>query len=197
MSNLNKKLFLWLLLGISVLIWIGLAGVRSIAWTDLVRLLKLFPTVVAIDCLMVGLFVKWFWKWHLLYPWLVPFPNLNGTWTGEIRSSYKDAMTQQKLAVVAATLSVRQTFADISCVMETAEMRSASALCGFDLNPDKQQRQLAYIYCSRPKLSVSDRSPMHDGAVVFDVIGEPPTKLSGRYWTTRGTSGDVELTRQS
>jgi hypothetical protein len=196
-SNLNKKLFTWLLVGISVLVWVALACVRSVASTDLTGLLKLFPMVVAVDCMVIGLFVKWFWKWHMLYPWLVPFPNLNGIWSGEIRSSYKDPTTCETRPAFGATLSVRQTFVEISCAMETAEMRSFSALCGFDLNSDKQQRQLAYIYCSRPKLSIADRSPMHDGAVVFDIMGDPPTKLSGRYWTTRGSTGNIELTRQS
>lgn len=195
MSNLNKKLFIWLLLAVSVFVWIALAGIQAIQLNDLRALLRLFPTVVAIDSAVVGVFVKWMWKWQLFHPWLVPFPDLSGAWKGEIRSNYNETASRETHTPISATLSVRQTFIEISCVMETAEMRSASALCAFDIVPDQQQRQLAYIYCSRPKLSLIEKSAMHDGAAVFDIAGEPATRLSGRYWTTRGTSGDIEFRR--
>jgi hypothetical protein len=195
MRNLNTKWFIWILLSISLLVWIALACIQSIRSPDLPGLLRLFPTVVAIDCAVVGLFVKWLWKWRLLHPWLVPFPDLSGAWTGEIRSSYNDTTSTETPAPIPATLCVRQTFVQISCVMETAEMRSASALCTFDLDPDRQQRQLGYIYCSRPKLGLAEKSAMHDGAAIFDILDEPATKLSGQYWTTRGTRGDIELRR--
>jgi SMODS-associating 2TM, beta-strand rich effector domain len=196
MRNLNKTLFIWLLLIASVCVWIALAWIRSIASSDLFGLLKLLPTVVAVDCVLIGLFVKWGWRWRLLHPWLVPFPNLNGVWKGEINSTYEAHTPGEKIVGLAATLTIHQTFTNVSCVMETAEMRSNSALAGFDLNPEGQQKQLVYVYCSRPKLIVSERSPMHDGAVVFDIIGRPPTKLSGHYWTTRNTRGDIELKRR-
>jgi len=196
MKNLNKTLFVWLLLGMSLCIWVALAWIRSIGPTDVADLLKLLATVVGADCVLIGLFAKWGWRWRLLYPWLVPFPNLNGVWEGEIHSTYKDADTRRSTAPVAATLTIHQTFIDISCVMQTAEMRSTSALAGFDLDAEKQQKQLVYLYCSRPKLTVADRSPMHDGAVVFDIVDDPPTKLLGRYWTSRGTVGEIELSRR-
>jgi hypothetical protein len=196
MKNLNKMVFIWLLLGASLCIWIALAWIHSIGSTDLPGLVKLLPSVVAADCVAIGLFAKWGWRWRFLYPWLVPFPNLNGVWEGEINSTHKGAETGQSLAPIAATLAIRQTFTDISCVMQTAEMRSTSALAGFDLDVEKQQKQLVYLYCSRPKLTVAERSPMHDGAVVFDIIDNPPRKLSGRYWTTRGTAGEIELIRR-
>jgi SMODS-associating 2TM, beta-strand rich effector domain len=197
MKNLNKTLFIWLLLVTSLCVWFALARIHSIRSADLVGQLKLLSTVVVVDCILIGLFVKWGWRWRLLHPWLVPFPNLNGVWKGEIHSTYKDANTGQSVAGLAATLTIRQTFTDISCVMETAEMRSTSSLADFDLNPEKQQKQLVYVYCSRPKLTVSQRSPMHDGAVVFDIVNEPATRLSGRYWTARGTRGEIELKRRS
>jgi hypothetical protein len=196
MRNLNKSLFVWLLLATSICVWITLAWIRSIASSDVVGLLKLLPSVVAVDCVLIGLFVKWGWRWRLLYPWLVPFPNLNAVWKGEINSTYEGRTPAERIAGLAAMLTIHQTFTNVSCVMETAEMRSSSALAGFDLNPERQQKQLVYVYYSRPKLTVSERSPMHDGAVVFDIIGSPPTKLSGHYWTTRNTRGDIELTRR-
>ncbi len=196
MKNLNKTLFVWLLLVISICAWAGLVWICSIKASDVPALLKLLPTVVAIDCVSIGVFAKWVWRWRLFYPWLVPFPDLDGLWEGEIQSTYEDAATGEKVAPVRTTITIRQSFTDISCVMETAEMRSTSALAGFDLDRQQQRKQFAYVYCSRPKLTVAQSNPMHDGAAVFDIMGEPPSRLSGRYWTTRGTVGEIELERR-
>jgi hypothetical protein len=40
---------------------------------------------------------------------------------------------------------------------------------------------------------VTDRSPTHDGTIVFSIIGKPVKKLSGHYWTSRKTTGKIEL----
>jgi hypothetical protein len=193
MRNLNKTLFVWLLLATTVCVWIALAAIRSVASSDPAGLLRLLPTVVVIDCGLIGLFVKWGWRWRLLYPWLVPFPDLNGMWKGTLHSTYVDPKTGERAALIKATLAVRQTFTDISCVMRTDEMTSSSGLAGFVLDKEQQQKQLVYTYCSRPKLTLAERSTMHDGTIVFDIVGDPPARLSGHYWTTRGTAGEAEL----
>jgi hypothetical protein len=196
-KNLNKTLFVWLLLATSVCAWIALVWLRSIDASDVAALLRPLPTVVAVDCVLIGLFTKWAWRWRLFYPWLVPFPDLSGVWEGQLQSSYKDTATGDNTVPIPATLTIRQSFTSISCVMQTEEMRSTSALAEFDLDTEQQRRQLVYVYCSRPKLTVAERSAMHDGAVVFNILGKPPTQLSGRYWTTRGTVGEIKLERRS
>jgi len=39
-----------------------------------------------------------------------------------------------------------------------------------------------------------DRSPVHEGSIVFDIIGDPVTKLKGQYWTARKSTGEVVMT---
>lgn len=73
-------------------------------------------------------------------------------------------------------------------------MASYSYIEGFTLDRDKQVRQLAYSYTSKPKPSVKERSTPHDGTIVFDLIGTPVSKLEGRYWTDRETTGEITLT---
>lgn len=195
MINLNKTLFVWILVGLSVLIWAVLANIYSIRLNQLLPRLQLLPTVITVDCVIAAVFAKWIWKWPLLYPWLVPFPNLNGIWKGEIQSTYDQQGSSGDRHSIAAILNIRQTFLTISCVMTTAEMRSTSIHAAFEVNREQQQEQLVYVYCSRPKMTVADRSAMHDGSVVLDVVGNPPARLIGCYWTTRGTAGDIELKR--
>ncbi len=78
-------------------------------------------------------------------------------------------------------------------VLRTAEMRSDSYSEGFQINADRQIRTLAYLYSSRPRQTVSDRSTPHDAGVVLDAIEKPHRKLTGRYWTERHTTGEMEF----
>jgi hypothetical protein len=47
------------------------------------------------------------------------------------------------------------------------------------------------VYRNEPKLSVRDRSPIHYGAIVLDVQGDPVKSLAGYYWTDRNTRGEL------
>ena len=64
----------------------------------------------------------------------------------------------------------------------------------FWIDNDEQVRRLAYCYTSVPSVLTPDRSQPHDGAMLFEIIGEPAQKLRGNYWTTRKTTGEVTLT---
>jgi hypothetical protein len=47
------------------------------------------------------------------------------------------------------------------------------------------------VYRNEPKLSVRDRSPIHYGAIVLDVQGDPVKELAGCYWTDRNSRGEL------
>ena len=63
----------------------------------LFNFLKPITTVVTLDTIVMFLFTKLVWKWKLLYSWLVPFPNLNGTWKGEIKTNWIDEKQEKNL----------------------------------------------------------------------------------------------------
>jgi len=50
------------------------------------------------------------------------------------------------------------------------------------------------VYRNEPKIQVRDRSPIHYGAFMLDVQGNPIDALEGVYWTDRETRGDMKLT---
>ena len=77
--------------------------------------------------------------------------------------------------------------------MRTEEMTSYSYAEDFILDKEKQIKKLVYSYTSQPNLSVADRSAIHQGTMVFNIIGDPTTKLKGEYWTARKTTGEIEL----
>lgn len=193
MKNLNLKPFLFILLAFSGMVWFGLATASGLNMQNIVDFMRPIPKVVTADLLLVGLFMKWLWRWKPLHGWLVPFPDLNGTWQGYIQTNWKDAEGKTP-GPIPAILTIKQTFGRLSCVMRTGEMESNSYLEGFCIDKDAQVRRLCYSYTSKPKTALRDRSTPHDGTMLFNIIGTPVLKLEGEYWTQRQTTGSVKLT---
>lgn len=193
MRNLNLKPFLFILLGFSGVLWFIAAKASGLNLANFLDFIKPIPLVVTLDLVVVGIFLKWIWRWRWLQGWLIPFPDLNGTWQGQIQTNWKNdqGITPCPILVI---LTIKQTFGRISCVMRTDEMESYSYVEGFCIDKERQVRQLCYSYTSKPKTSLRDRSTPHDGTILFKIIGKPVYKLEGEYWTERNTTGSVELT---
>ena len=192
MKNLNLQPFLFILLGFSGLVWFLIATTSGLNMKNLLDFMRPVPNVVTADLLFVALFTKWGWRWKLLQDWLVPYPDLNGTWQGTIQTHWKDADGNTP-GPISAVVTIRQTFGQVSCVMRTAEMESHSYAEGFCIDQERQVRQLCYSYTSKPKVSLRNRSTPHDGTILFNIIGKPVHKLEGEYWTQRKTTGTVAL----
>lgn len=193
MRNVTFKNSLYLLIGFSAVAWISLAYISGLALSNIKNFLGFVPKVVSIDLLVVALFAKWGWKLKIFRGWLVPFPNLNGTWVGFIYSDWKNPKTGEKVPPIPVMLTVNQSFFHISCMMRTGEMESSSYSEGFLIDPERQIKNVAYSYGSRPRLSLNERSIPHDGTAVFKIIENPKQKLVGRYWTERLTKGEIIL----
>lgn len=196
MRNLNTKPFIGLLAVLSVVVLVVAAALQGFELKSFWALARVVPTVITIDWLAYLAFTRWAWRWSFWRGWLVPFPDLNGTWEGHINSKWKGPQGEIA-APIPAILTVRQRFNHISCVMRTGEMTSYSYVEGFCIEPDNQVRRLAYSYSSKPNLDVRHRSPLHDGTMLLDLIGDPVRKLQGEYWTQRGTVGTVTLRLKS
>lgn len=193
MKNLNLKPFLFILLVFSGLVWFGVATASGLSMQNLFDFMRPIPKVVSADLLLIGVFMKWLWRWKRLQGWLIPFPDLNGTWQGYIQTNWKDAEGETPVPIP-TMLTVKQSFGRMSCVMRTGEMESHSFLEGFCIDKDAQVRRLCYSYTSRPKAALRDRSTPHDGTMLFNIIGNPVHKLEGEYWTQRHTTGSITLT---
>jgi SMODS-associating 2TM, beta-strand rich effector domain len=193
MRNLNLKPFLFILLFFSGIVWFIVATASGFDMKNLIDFMRPIPLVVTADVILLGFFVKRLWRWKFFQGWLVPFPDLNGTWEGQIQTSWKDA-EERTPGPIPVILTIKQTFMNISCVMRTAEMTSHSYVEGFWLEEEKQIRQLCYSYTSKPKTGLRDRSTPHDGTILFNIIGQPVAKLEGEYWTQQQTTGTVTLT---
>lgn len=149
-----------------------------------------FSTVVGVLLLLLVAFDLWAWRLRVLHGWFVPRPDLRGTWRVELQSDWKNPETNRVGDPIVAYLVVRQTFSTLSVRMLTSE--SASELVAVEINKASDGTyRLAAVYRNEPKLSVRERSPIHYGAIVLDVQGDPVTDLVGYYWTDRNSRGEL------
>lgn len=194
MQNLNFRIYGWisaLISGLVVLAYVKGVGV-SLADTKVVW--GVVSTLATVNFFFFFVFSKWLWKWRFLQDWLVPFPNLNGVWEGELVSTWVNPATGNGIAPIPARLTIRQTFTSISCVIQTGEMKSHSFCASFHLLPDSQIKRLVYTYASDPKPTVQDRSNRHYGTAMLDILLDEKKKtLHGGYWSDRKTTGEMSL----
>jgi hypothetical protein len=131
-----------------------------------------FSTVVGVLLILLAIFDLWAWRLRVLRGWFVPRPDIRGTWQIELHSNWKDPITSEGIAPISAYLAVRQTFSTLSLRMVTAE--SSSELVSGDITKAADGTyRLGAVYRNEPKLNVRDRSPIHYGAIVLDVQGDP------------------------
>jgi SMODS-associating 2TM, beta-strand rich effector domain len=149
-----------------------------------------FSTVVGVVLLLLVAFDLWAWRWRMLHGWFVPRPDVRGTWRVELRSEWKNPETGQTIAPIAAYMVVRQTFSTLSVRMLTEESLSELVAAEISKATDGTYR-IAAVYRNEPALSVRHRSPIHYGALVLDVQGDPVVSLAGHYWTDRNTRGEI------
>jgi hypothetical protein len=193
MKNLELKSSVYVLISISAVVWFGFAWQLGFNLSTAKDFFGLIPKVVTIDLVIIFLFIRWGWRFSFFRGWLVPFPNLHGSWMGSIYSDWVNPETGESVPPIPVMLTVNQSFSHISCLIHTAEMKSYSYAEGFNIDADKQLKQLAYIYSSKPRICLNQRSLPHDGAMVIDIVEKPVLKLKGRYWTERNTKGEIML----
>jgi predicted pore-forming effector associated with SMODS systems len=196
MKNINEEALHWVQALAFIVLWLLFSlvtGEHEISW----KLLAELPHVVAVYAILAVVFVKWGWRLKFFHPWLVPFPNLQGTWEGEIKSTWVNPETGQSVPPIPSTLTIRQTFSSIACVLRTAESESESTAAQLSEAEGTGVVRLHYTYANRPQAGVRHRSEMHDGAAVLTLTvkqGEPQS-LEGPYWTSRRTTGDMKFSR--
>jgi hypothetical protein len=193
MKNINLKNSLYIFVSLTIGLFFLLASLQGMPEFSLKNVIKLISQIVTISTLIIGFFIKVLWKCRIFKGWLVPFPNLNGTWKGFIHSTWTDPITNERPNPIPAIVTIHQSFSNISCAMRTAEMNSISIVSDFYLDSENQIKKLYYSYDSNPLQTVKERSPQHCGTMAFNIIEELNMKLNGEYWTGRKTTGEIVM----
>ncbi len=192
LNYLNKKIYVGILAIVSIVIYLVVIWALPVSEGLLFNNVKAISTTISVDGVFIWFFTKYIWKWRYLHGWLVPFPDLNGTWRGEIKSTWIDPVSKQRPNPIPVILTVNQSFLSVSCVMRTEEMESYSFISDFIVDKEKQILKIIYSYDSIPKQTVKDRSPQHYGTIIFNITNSNST-LTGDYWTGRKSTGSIQL----
>jgi len=117
------------------------------------------------------------------------FPDLNGTWAGEIITSDEKR--------IAAKAVIRQTFLQMQIDIHTETSKSIT----LETTPATEggQCKVYYLYKSIPK---ELKWPEYKGATTFDIRtvvdgSEKRLELSGTYFTSRGSVGRISFRQES
>lgn len=165
------------------------SGELNVGW------LRFFSAGVFVATLFLAAWDLWIWRLPIAQH--VPgVPRcVRGTWKGTLTSFWQDPATGERVAPKTAYLVIRQTSTLVSAKLLTDESKSSSSLASVSV-PDGTA-VLDYLYLNRPKASVEDRSRMHHGSTVLDIVGNPAKRLDGRYWTDRDSRGELLFTERS
>lgn len=196
MKNIKEQAQIWVHFGGPFLIWVALLLFTSSELKINAEALKKLPDAVTIYVIILFVFTKWAWKWPVFRGWLVPFPNLQGTWEGTLKSTWKNE-EGETLPPIPMILVIKQTFSSISCVLYTQESNSYSTTAQINEDDSSGVLRLTYNYTNRSQATIRDRSPIHDGAAILRISEKPELCLEGEYWTSRQTTGDIKLTFKS
>ena len=194
MITYNVRIFAFAILGLAfgtyIILFLITQDLKSI---DFQKALSHISTTISINIVIWILFIRWGWKLKIFYPWLVPFPNLSGQWTGFIKSNWKE----KSLEPIATEVTIIQTFFNVQVRIKTGESRSYSIGASFDIDQDRGQQQIFYSYLNTPRPGVRERSEIHYGSTVLNFEGFKVTEMEGEYWTSRKTTGEIKLTKKS
>jgi hypothetical protein len=195
MESIKKEAQIWFSLIVILLIWVSILTLTNTPLSINREALEKLPEVVTVFVILRIAFTKWLWRWRVFTfrEWLVQFPDLEGTWQGEVQSTWVNPKTGEKEPAIKAFLVIRQTFSTISCTMFTKEMVSFSRAAQLLKDEQADAIALSFNYTSTPKAIIKDRSTVHNGAANLRVVRRPERMLEGQYWTGRCTTGDVRL----
>src|SRR5699024_10700206 len=95
MNNVSLKGCIYTLIGVSAVAFFTLAKLQGLDISKAINFFSLLPKVISLDLLLAGFFIKWGWQLPVFKHWLVKFPNLKGTWVGEIHSNWINPETNE------------------------------------------------------------------------------------------------------
>lgn len=195
---INLRPFIGLAVGFSALALVIVCWASGTDSSESWEVAKKLSMVVTADLIAWEVFRRWVWRWRWLRPWLLCMPDLNGEWEGEIRPNGPGSTGEQsRAAPIPASLCIHQTLTSLRCVVRTSEMTSKSFSTGFRIDPETEGCELSYCYESLPRASVRERSAPHFGASLLEHHSENPSRLTGEYWTSRRSTGEMEFRQVS
>jgi hypothetical protein len=187
------RLHLTTLIGIIFGVWAIFMILAGISITS--DFFRPFSFVVGVVGILLLLFDKWLWKLPVIHSLFVPFPDVSGTWKGQIISSWKDEKTGEQRKPIDAFLVIYQTFSTLNLRMITKESKS-DLLSGNIIQNQVGPDRIAGIYNNIPNVLVRNKSPIHYGGLLLEIHYREKPILEGEYWTDRDTKGILRFDKR-
>ncbi|MDY0278738.1 MAG: hypothetical protein RBQ97_11715 [Acholeplasma sp.] len=193
MTNINLKEKIYFVIIPTVILTFLLALIFDKNLGDLSSWLFVIPKVIAIEAMFFWLFQFYLWKCRIFKKWLVLFPNLGGTWIGEIHTNYQNPITEKQIKPIPCMSIVVHKFNQIKFKIITLESESISFSEQLYFDKSSNTKRITYSYTNDPNLLLDYRSDGHKGTVILNLVGDD--KMEGYYFTNRGTKGKISLKR--
>jgi hypothetical protein len=196
---LSRRTQVLVIAGLAIILAWGIEGAAAVVTGTPTWTLKLVSLVVTIICTgVVGIAsAVWrpLWSWFPILGRRV-FPDLTGTWAGELVSTWKNPETRQGIAPIPVTIRIRQGLFSTSIKLQTGESTSYSTRCLLEADQDAGRFRFWYSYDNSPRAEYRYRSARHEGVAWLEMdIDTDPARLTGCYYTDRKTSGDIDVRR--
>lgn len=189
MVQVNYKAILWFAVSITILIFAMFLypwNLSSISISDIWRALG---KTVSVASILLFIFSKFLWRFKV-FKIIVPIPYLGGEWNGILTYEWGGQEHTKEISLL-----VKQSLFYIHLKIETDESISLSYSASFNINEQRQERELIYSYSNEPSIHNRSKSPIHYGAARLS-ISDDNKELSGYYWTDRKTVGDLHFIRK-
>lgn len=180
----------WTIVGTASVIWLALSIVGTVNGgpAAVLVLSDLIPTLL----IGVSLYERWGWRWSRLHPYVVGQPVVSGTWRGDLESFW-EKKAGERPAIKTVYLTIRQTLTTVFVRLLTDESES-NQMAGSVKKLESGNWVISYTYANTPKLGLRKGSPLHMGGALLTILGDPPTRIEGEYWTDRDSKGTLTMT---
>lgn len=188
-ANVQAKLAI----GVAAGIWFVLALLTGQAVSTLA--LKTFSLAGAAVTILLLLYDRFIWRWKPVRL-LTSKPLVAGTWRGELRSDYHPPGQATPMGPIPIAVRISQTDSTLLVTTFTDESQSTTEKGLITQEADGRWR-IHWAYLNVPRQSVQHRSAQHRGACDVYLSGRDGERLIGQYFTSRSTTGEIELTEWS
>lgn len=150
---------------------------KPMVWSDYTSYLGYAVTAVT---LLIALYERFLWR---IIPWNRP-PILKKEYAGIIKHEYKGKKGEKPIEV-----HIKQTWLSVNITAKT-DINSSVTISASIIN-EYGTDILYYNYMTNPSAATQKTNPIQHGSCRMVLSGDN-TRISGKYWTSSRTAGDME-----
>jgi hypothetical protein len=136
-----------------------------------------------------GLDLYFLWRFVPAVQALI-FPYLGGHWSGHLRFTGRRGSGKRNV-----TLTVDHTPLSLKMVLNSDESFSKTLAVHAERDQEAMRKRLYYVYLNERKEGVSGAGETYRGLAIMRVESDKGLKLHGNYFTEKGQSGILTLSR--